>query len=85
MAQDRSTQRTEPQAGRWPRWARGLALTLAVALGGFLTQHGRVTAVAIWAIAALTAASGILVLVRMYETHPRHDRLPVPDDADLES
>ena len=27
--------------------------------------------VAIWAIAALTAASGIVVLVRMYETHPR--------------
>ncbi len=41
--------------------------------------------VAIWAIAALTAASGIVVAVRMYETHPRHDRTPVPDDADLES
>jgi len=40
--------------------------------------------VAIWAIAALTAASGILVLVRMYETHPRHDRTPVVV-ADLES
>jgi MFS family permease len=41
--------------------------------------------VAIWAVAALTAASGVVVLVRMYETHPRHDRAPVPDDADLES
>jgi MFS family permease len=41
--------------------------------------------VAIWAVAALTAASGIAVLVRMYETHPRHDRTPVPDDTDLES
>jgi len=41
--------------------------------------------VAIWAIAALTAASGLVVLVRMYETHPRHDRTPVPADADLES
>ena len=40
---------------------------------------------AIWAVAALTAASGIVVAVRMYETHPRHDRTPVPDDADLES
>ena len=39
----------------------------------------------IWAIAALTAASGLVVLVRMYETHPRHDRTPVPDDVDLES
>jgi MFS family permease len=28
---------------------------------------------AIWAVAALTAASGIVVLVRMYETHPRPD------------
>jgi MFS family permease len=41
--------------------------------------------VAIWAIAALTAASGVVVLVRMYETHPRHDRLPAPDGTDLES
>jgi len=39
---------------------------------------------AIWAIAALTAASGIVVLVRMYETHPRHHRTLVPADADLE-
>ncbi len=29
---------------------------------------------AIWAIAGLTAASGILVAVRMYETHPRQSR-----------
>lgn len=28
----------------------------------------------IWAIAGLTAASGILVAVRMYETHPRQSR-----------
>ncbi len=41
--------------------------------------------VAIWAIAALTAASGLVVLVRMYETHPRHDRVAMPADADLES
>ena len=41
--------------------------------------------VAIWAVAALTAASGVVVLMRMYETHPRHDRVPVPDDVDLES
>ena len=41
--------------------------------------------VAIWAVAALTAASGIVVIVRMYETHPRHDRSPVPDAIDLES
>ena len=41
--------------------------------------------VAIWVIAALTAASGIVVIARMYETHPRHDRIPIPIDADLES
>jgi MFS family permease len=41
--------------------------------------------VAIWSVAALTAASGIVVLVRMYETHPRHDRVPIPIDVDLES
>lgn len=40
---------------------------------------------AIWAVAALTAASGLVVLVRMYESHPRHDAAPVPTDADLES
>ena len=29
---------------------------------------------AIWAVAALTAASGLVVAVRMYETHPRTPR-----------
>jgi MFS family permease len=41
--------------------------------------------VAIWVVAALTAASGLVVAVRMYETHPGHERSPVPADADLES
>jgi MFS family permease len=41
--------------------------------------------VAIWAVAALTAASGVVVIVRMYETHPRGARSPSPDDLDLES
>lgn len=43
--------------------------------GGMLTQ-----AAAIAWIAALTAASGIIVAVRMYETHPparRHQAVPV--------
>jgi MFS family permease len=30
---------------------------------------------AIWAVAALTAASGIVVFLRMYETHPTNQRL----------
>ena len=33
---------------------------------------------AIWAVAALTAASGLVVAVRMYETH--HPRVPAPVD-----
>jgi MFS family permease len=41
--------------------------------------------VAIGVVAGLTAASGIVVIVRMYETHPRHDRTPTPGDVDLES
>jgi MFS family permease len=31
---------------------------------------------AIWAVAALTAASGVVVMVRMYETHPPIGRQP---------
>jgi MFS family permease len=41
--------------------------------------------VAIWAVAALTAGSGLIVIVRMYETHPRHERETLPVDVDLES
>ena len=40
---------------------------------------------AIYTVAAITAFSGLVVAVRMYETHPRGDRQPVPDDVDLES
>jgi MFS family permease len=40
---------------------------------------------AILAIAAVTAASGIVVFIRMYETHPQHERALVPEDVDLES
>jgi len=41
---------------------------------------------AIFTVAAITAISGLVVAVRMYETHPRGARMaPVPDDVDLES
>jgi MFS family permease len=41
---------------------------------------------AIYTVAAITAISGLVVVVRMYETHPPATRnLPVPDDLDLES
>ena len=41
---------------------------------------------AIWAVAALTAASGLVVAVRMYETHrPGTPSLPIAGEVDLES
>ena len=40
---------------------------------------------AILAVAAVTAASGIVVFVRMYETHPQHERALVPENVDLKS
>ena len=40
---------------------------------------------AIYTVAAITAASGVVVAVRMYETHPRGVTVePVPADVDLE-
>ena len=44
-------------------------------LAGLIADAVSVRA-AIWTVAALTAASGIAVLVRMYETHPRPDTAP---------
>jgi MFS family permease len=69
--------------GVYRLWRDG-GFAVGALLAGVLADAFDIT-VAIWAIAALTAASGIVVIVRMYETHPRHDRTPVPDDADLES
>jgi MFS family permease len=42
-------------------------------------------AAAIYTVAAITALSGVVVAVRMYETHPRGNQAPVPADVDLES
>lgn len=69
--------------GIYRLWRDG-GFAVGALLAGILADAFDIS-VAIWAVAALTAASGIVVLVRMYETHPRHDRVPVPDDADLES
>jgi MFS family permease len=69
--------------GVYRLWRDG-GFAVGALLAGVLADAFDIT-VAIWAIAALTAASGIVVIVRMYETHPRHDRTPVPDDVDLES
>ncbi|CAN5260117.1 hypothetical protein BH20ACT3_BH20ACT3_08220 [soil metagenome] len=43
------------------------------------------TSVAIWPIYGRIAASGIVVIVRINETHLRHGRIAVPVDTDLES
>lgn len=69
--------------GVYRLWRDG-GFAVGALLAGMLADTFDVE-VAIWAVAALTAASGSVVLVRMYETHPRHDRSPVPADADLES
>jgi MFS family permease len=42
-------------------------------------------AAAIYTVAAITALSGLVVAVRMYETHPRGERVVLPADLDLES
>ena len=69
--------------GVYRLWRDG-GFAVGALLAGVLADAFDIT-VAIWAIAALTAASGIVVIVRMYETHPRHDRTPIPVDVDLES
>jgi MFS family permease len=49
---------------------RDSGFAVGALLAGVLADaYGLITA--IWAIAALTAASGLLVAARMYETHPR--------------
>jgi membrane protein DedA with SNARE-associated domain/uncharacterized tellurite resistance protein B-like protein len=60
---------------------------LAAALGGFLTQHGRVSGVAVWAVACVANLSGTLVvylLSRRYQKQFRRSRLGqrlLPADA----
>lgn len=67
-----------------PRLWRDGGFAVGAVLAGLLADAFDIE-FAIWAAAALTAASGIVVIVRMRETHPRHDRVPVPDDIDFES
>ena len=49
---------------------RDAGFAVGALLAGILADLISITA-AIWAVAALTAASGVVVAVRMYETHPR--------------
>jgi MFS family permease len=48
---------------------RDLGFALGALLAGVIADRLGIPA-AIWTVAALTAASGFVVLVRMYETHP---------------
>jgi len=52
---------------------RDAGFAVGALLAGILADLVSITA-AIWAVAALTCASGLLVLVRMYETHPEPTR-----------
>jgi len=67
--------------GIYRLWRDG-GFAVGAILAGVIADAAGITA-AIWAVAALTAASGIVVAVRMYETHPREPRHPVqmPDVA----
>jgi MFS family permease len=61
--------------GVYRLWRDGGFAVGALLAGGIAGAYG--LAAAIWAVAALTAASGLLVAVRMYETHPRPTPSPL--------
>ena len=77
-----------------PRWrARSVGIyrlwrdggfAVGALLAGALADAFDIAA-AIWVVAGLTAASGAVVVARMYETHPRPGHEPMPEDVDLES
>ncbi|WP_137992564.1 MFS transporter [Streptomyces vilmorinianum] len=58
--------------GVYRLWRDGGFAVGALLAGALAGAYGLTTA--IWAVAALTAASGLLVAVRMYETHPASAR-----------
>jgi MFS family permease len=55
--------------GVYRLWRDG-GFAVGALLAGFVADALGIRA-AIWAVAGLTAASGVVVLLRMYETHPR--------------
>ena len=69
--------------GVYRLWRDG-GFAVGALLAGIIADILGITA-AIYAVAAITAASGLVVAVRMYETHPRHTREAVTADLDLES
>jgi MFS family permease len=60
--------------GVYRLWRDGGFAIGALLAGALADAYGLTTA--IWAVAALTAASGLVVAARMYETHPR---IPLAD------
>jgi MFS family permease len=58
--------------GVYRLWRDGGFAIGALLAGAIASAWGLITA--IWVVAALTAASGLLTAVRMYETHPRCPR-----------
>jgi MFS family permease len=62
--------------GIYRLWRDG-GFAIGALVAGILADVVSIDA-AIWTVAALTAASGLVVLVRMYETHPRSDRATKP-------
>ncbi len=70
--------------GVYRLWRDG-GFAVGALMAGVLADAFGVT-VAIWVAAAVTALSGLVVVGRMYETHPPGARVqPLPDDVDLES
>jgi MFS family permease len=58
--------------GVYRLWRDG-GFAVGALLAGVIADMWGIPA-AVWAVAALTAASGLVVAARMYETHPRSTR-----------
>jgi MFS family permease len=58
--------------GAYRLW-RDLGYAIGALIAGITADLLGIRA-AIWVVAAITAVSGIVVIVRMYETHPRGHR-----------
>jgi MFS family permease len=65
--------------GVYRLWRDG-GFAVGAVLAGVLADAFGVTT-AIWAVAVLTGLSGLVVAIRMYETHPRH---PAPRSAEAD-
>ena len=62
--------------GVYRLWRDG-GFAVGALLAGLIADAVSIEA-AIWAVAALTALSGLVIIVRMYETHPPTRQLGLP-------